>query len=670
MMHHPDLIAFIQAHLAQQTRSEEIVRELEKVGWSREDIDRAFGQIRNTSQSTHSAQSSKSIEEQLEAIQTLLKAQGARLDALESKARQPLPVPFHAEMVRDIPVPTLQESKLEQTIVPTPDAPHESIESKITGKGFAVIGIIALLVGVAFFLKYAFDNNWIGVTGRLMMGFMAGLGLLISGDFLHQKPRYRQYSVYLSGGGLAMLYLTIFAGTYVYELINPLFSIVLTFVVNIAGVVLALRAKEEGLAALAIFGGFLTPFLFGFGLIDHQFTFTYAIVLDTVVIAISFFQKWRKLYLLSFLGSYAIFFGWYAPSYSPESLGSTMLFLTTFYILFLIAPLLPSFMRREQSDTHDIGVIAFNSLCYFWVAYAMLDPFYHPVMGFFFVLWAVIALGIAVALRSIHPEDRMGVALIGGVGLVLATLAIPVQLTDRWITIAWAVEGAMLTWIGIKLKDQNARGFALLVLVIAVIRLWFIDSTLPGSIELFIPLLNVRFATTAITAASLFVCTALYIRNRLILEPSEQKIASVLAVFGNLITLGALSTDLLTYFGRRIALLYSNVQQSDIINMRYGMNDTALMRLRNLQNVSLSILWAMYASVLMSVGILKHVRLARIFSLVLFAIVIFKVFLVDSSQLSEGYRIFSFIALGLILLGISFIFYRYKDKVKEFILSE
>ncbi len=663
-MHHPDLIEFIQSHLAQHTPQEQIIRELQEVGWPLEDIQEAFKELKSPHSAASSSKSSTTIEERLDAIQLLLKAQSERLDAIESRAHTPRHVAEHAVRMMDAPTPSAQEKELD---IKAPHQPHESIESKITGKWFAVVGIVALLFGISFFLKYAFDNDWIGVTGRVILGFLAGLGFLVAGEALRSKPTYKQYSLYLSGGGLAMLYLTIFAGTYFYQIINLLVSMGLMFAVNIAGVVLGLRAKSESLAAIAIFGGFLTPFLFGFGLIDHSFTFTYVILLDMVVVAISFFQKWRKLYILSFIGTYMIFFGWYVR-YTPEFLGSTLLWVTAFYALFLAAPLLPSFMRREKSDNNDVVVIALNSLCYFPTVYALLDPQYHAILGFFFAGWAAIALAIALGLRSTHSEDRFGVMMIGGVGLVLATIAIPVQLTGHWITIAWAVEGVVLTWMGMQLMDRSVRTFALLVLGITGIRLLGVETNMPGSLETITPIFNVRFMIFVITAASYFATTWMYQREKQKLESGEENITGVFAVLGNIVSLAALSMDVSLYFEKQMVpssrpepgLFYDGDVESGPFNAR----------LRNLQNLSMSILWAAYASLLMMVGMLRHLRLARILSLVLFAIVIGKVFLVDSSELSELYRILSFITLGIILLGISFLFYRYKDKVKEFILAQ
>ena len=61
-------------------------------------------------------------------------------------------------------------------------------------KGFAWLGGFALFLGVAFFVKYSFDNNLIPPELRVAIGFLAGLGLLVVGVAMSQKisPRSRK----------------------------------------------------------------------------------------------------------------------------------------------------------------------------------------------------------------------------------------------------------------------------------------------------------------------------------------------------------------------------------------------------------------------------------------------------------------------------------------------
>ncbi|MEM4248545.1 MAG: DUF2339 domain-containing protein, partial [Candidatus Nanoarchaeia archaeon] len=78
----------------------------------------------------------------------------------------------------------------------------------------------------------------------------------------------------------------------------------------------------------------------------------------------------------------------------------------------------------------------------------------------------------------------------------------------------------------------------------------------------------------------------------------------------------------------------------------------------------ISILWGIYALSFVLSGILKHVKALRYAGLIIFAIVIFKVFFSDLSRLSQFYRIIAFIALGLLVLAGSFVYIKFKDSFK------
>jgi len=89
----------------------------------------------------------------------------------------------------------------------------------------------------------------------------------------------------------------------------------------------------------------------------------------------------------------------------------------------------------------------------------------------------------------------------------------------------------------------------------------------------------------------------------------------------------------------------------------------------NIMRASLSIAWTLYAIVMLVIGILKRSGSARKFSIFLFGVVIFKVFLYDTASLDDFYRFVSFISLGVILLLSGFLYYRFKERIYEFISS-
>src|SRR4030042_5265813 len=199
-------------------------------------------------------QNEKILEEMLKKLDGIGKkadAQDARIKALEdalnireetivmAQKTAPLPPPP--------PPPYPAETEKESPIR------KENLEEQIGGQWFAKIGIFVLLLGVSFFLKYAFDNNWIGETGRVLMGIIAGIALLGAGEKLIRN--YFLYGQILSGGGLAMLYLSVYAAFGFYELLPAIAAFAFMALVTGAGIALRLRYHAESLLGIAIFGG-------------------------------------------------------------------------------------------------------------------------------------------------------------------------------------------------------------------------------------------------------------------------------------------------------------------------------------------------------------------------------------------------------------------------------
>ena len=142
----------------------------------------------------------------------------------------------------------------------------------------AIIGAVTLVLGIGFFLKLSLDNNWINDTGRVLLGFAAGAGLLVTGEFARQRvPRWSQA---VTSGGAATLYLTIYAAFALYELIRPdVAFVLLAAVVALAGL-LALRYNAMVIGVLGIVGAFIAPVLMGQDLSDVRLVLPYILVVD------------------------------------------------------------------------------------------------------------------------------------------------------------------------------------------------------------------------------------------------------------------------------------------------------------------------------------------------------------------------------------------------------
>jgi len=222
------------------------------------------------------------------------------------------------------------------------------------------------------------------------------------------------------------------------------------------------------------------------------------------------------------------------------------------------------------------------------------------------------------------------------IAIAFLTIAIPLKLDAQWITIGWLVESAALLWISVRTETDFLRYLAVAALTLGIIRLLFYDQFHTETL-----LFNARFATYAVAIAVLGGI-AIYGEG----HASEQEMVFIrVAVVGvNLLALIALTWEASDYFNRQLT---SSV--SVIPNYR----QFSLAR-----DFSYSAIWLIYGAALMTIGFRQRSAFARWQSLLLIAFTIGKVFFYDVSQLGGSYRILSFIGLGAVLLGISFIYQR------------
>ena len=213
-------------------------------------------------------------------------------------------------------------------------AEHLDLEGRIGGRWLLYTGVLVLLIGVSFFLKYAFDNAWINETGRVASGGLAGLALIAGGWRLARRD-LAAFGQALIGTGLAVLYLSIYAANNFYELIDRLPAFALMAAVTIAAAVIADRQRSQALAFIAVGGGFLTPFLVS-GAEDVQLTlFTYDALLIAGTLVLARRHDWVALNALSYVLTSLTVLVWAFEHYRDAMWLRTLLFLTLFCVMFI-----------------------------------------------------------------------------------------------------------------------------------------------------------------------------------------------------------------------------------------------------------------------------------------------------------------------------------------------
>ena len=607
-----------------------------------------------------------STQSDLQALRELVRDLATRVDRLERKLdvvdpARATPSPPRAsapidrvvappETSRPAPVPLPPVPQ----IPPRPDAgalaEEPDLESRIGSHWLNRIGIAAVLIGVSYFLKYAFDNNWIGPGGRVTIGLLAGIVVVVWSERF-RTGGYQLFSYSLKAVGIGVMYLSLWAAFHVYGLIPSGIAFTAMLAVTASTAVLAIAQNAEILAAFALTGGFSTPLLLSTGQNRELELFSYIALLDMAAVVMVARKPWRRLLVLSYLGTLMLYIGWYAEFYNRGQLNLTVAFATLFFVIFAVAPLVARQPEGEAAPFAAIPLfLAFvNAGVYFLQVYVIFEEIDKHAMAWFALALAAVYIFLSRQAREYYP-DKDNVQRLHYLHLALAigfiTIAIPIRLDGHWITIGWLVEAAVLLWLSDRIRSSFLSVFAVGALVLGVLRLLAVDNFNATTL-----IFNARLGTYAIALAVLAGMAWYGIRRN---DQLGRQGAAVAIVALNLLALVALSHEVADYYARQMAAA------TPIHNAgRYRPYDTYDTRtIQIAEDFTYSALGMAYGAMLMIVGFWRRSSLVRWQALVLIAATIAKVFIYDVSQLDRGYRIVSFIVLGVLLLAISFVYQR------------
>lgn len=516
------------------------------------------------------------------------------------------------------------------------------LEARIGGNWFNRIGVLAIFLGVAFFLKYAVDNQWIGPTGRVLIGTAIGIAFLIGGERLRQ--RYASYAYGLTGGGIAILYASIwFASGKRYDLLSPTVAFALMAAVTATASLLAARYNALPIAVLGLIGGFLTPILLSTGVDNEAGLFSYIAVLDAGVLALAYSRHWRSLNYLSFIATVLMFAAWMNEWYRPEKLHTTILFLTLFFMIFALLAVLYNVVNRRATEWLDLTMVFSNALLYFGTSYELLDDKYHSMLGLFAILVAAFYLGLGYFTFRRDAGDKLLVFTFMGLGLLFSILAVPIQFEQHWVTMGWAVEGAVMTWIGLRANDRTSRYAGLVVFAIALSHWALVDvgDFAYVASNHFVPLFNRRGLSCLVLVATLAAAGWFYRRyGEKIAENSS--IAGLLILAANGLAVALLTLDANDYFEQKKAL----ASGQDLVGS-----------LGNSQALTLTALWTIYGVGTLFVGLTRRLKPLRFLALLLLAGATAKVLAVDLRYYNASWHTLianqTFVAFAFIVTGLA-----------------
>lgn len=336
------------------------------------------------------------------------------------------------------------------------------VRAWITGGNPVVkVGLVVLFFGVSFLLKYAADHSLLPVELRMAGAGMLGIALLGLGWRLRRSNPV--YALLVQGGGVGVLYLTIFAAARFLDMIPPLWALFLMCAVVAFSGILAVAQNASALAVFGAAGGFLAPILLSTGQGSHVQLFGYYALLNLGVLGIAWYRTWRVLNLLGFACTFGIGALWGARYYSPEYFPTTEPFLILFFLMYGLISIL--FARANSGPERirlDSALVFGLPLAAFGLQMGLVRDM--DMGGAFSCLG--LALWYILPLKLLWKKSG-GLRLLAeahlALGVIFLSLAVPMALDASWTALTWALEGAGMIWLGLRQKRLITRIFGLLL---------------------------------------------------------------------------------------------------------------------------------------------------------------------------------------------------------------
>ena len=372
------------------------------------------------------------------------------------------------------------------------------------------VAITILVIGIAFFVKYAIDKEWINEIARVGIGILCG-GIVLG--FAHRlRKNFKAFSSVLVSGGIAIFYFTIGIAFHQYHLFNQTTAFILMLVITSFSVFISVMYNRQELAILSLIGGFATPFMVSTGQGNYQVLFTYVLILDLGMLVLAYLRKWNLVNILAYAFTMILYFGWLQSKVIDQTdapYKGAFIFATIFYVVFIVMSLIHNIKEKRKFGAIDLSILISNTFLFYGAGMQILNYYHTELQGLFSLMMAAFNLVCSWLLYKKFKADQKLVYLMIGLTLTFVTLVAPVQLHGNYITIFWALESVLLIWLAQKSNIVIYR-FASVIITILMSFSLFIDWSQTyleyGDVPVAI-LLNKGFITGIVCALS-FVATA------------------------------------------------------------------------------------------------------------------------------------------------------------------
>jgi len=426
------------------------------------------------------------------------------------------------------------------------------LELKIGTTVVLVIGVITVIIGVAFFLKYVYDNMTFSEEMRVTMVAVGGLIAIVLGEILRRK-NFEIVAKGIAALGFALLYTAVFSGSRVYALFSIEWAFGLSIVVTAGAMAYAVALDEILIAFLALLGGYLSPVIISTGQNLPIPLFSYVFVLSAGAMGCAMFRRWRAVNWIAMVGTYLLYTAWFEKFYTTDQMQIALFWLGVFAGMYLVLPILHGLVKKLIARSEDVTLIVVNSVAVYYYLWRMLYDGSRQNLAIASAVLGIAHIALVFVVLWRCREDKKLQAALGVLGTAFVTAAIPMYFDTLQPTlIGWSIEAVVLTFIGIRYNSLWTKAMSIIVAAIASAGLFY---HLPlHTSEDFRPFLNSPFGTWLWVSAAILVCHGLW---RFIKDEDEESVlmAQVYFVAGRLLLATGVALEWYAHCSWHIELL-------------------------------------------------------------------------------------------------------------------
>lgn len=522
------------------------------------------------------------------------------------------------------------------TSVPKPAGPgfferltqNDNFEVLLGGNILGKLGLLAIVLAVSWFIKLAFDNQWVNESGRIYTGVLLGFAIMAGGLYL-AKIKTRVVPAPVFGAGVSILYVSLYSAYHFYNLLGLPETFAAMVILSAFATYLAVQADRQSLYVFGLLGSFLAPVMLSRGENSYRFLFTYIGLIQVGFLWVCWHRTWRTAAYLVLFATSIMWSIWAAKNMEQSGFIFPMAILLFTMAVYYVRDLILSAKHNEEPHPANLIVLPLASVLYAISGFYLTQHHYPNLTAHFLLALTLLMAGFYLV-RTRYTEGVLGFAQARTVTFYQIIVFVFASLTDffdgRMLTTAWILFAASLSLGAIRVKSNPILIVSLVVWLVALFRLVFIEYT-PVPYQ---SLINARFALYLIAGIGL---TLTYLAHKR--EPFTRYVK-----------------------GFAFAAMFVFVWGTLLEN-----RDTILSQ--HYRNLGYSYVLALYAIGFLIYGFWKDHRTMRLSGIFLAVLVVLKLYSYDIWTMGRLVRIIAGFSLGVALVILSILYQKYRDKIMK-----